>query len=104
MRTSTSARFGTGTSFSISLSSPGLPSTHALCLSGTGKSLLVLTPGGAYIAASPLVRRSLLRALMTELGRERTGGGRHLATHQCKVLFARPHGRRRGADRADHGA
>src|SRR6185312_14837891 len=103
MRTSTSARFGTGTSFSISLSSPGLPSTQAFCLSGTGRSLPVFTPGGAYIAAS-LVRRGLLRALVTELGRERAGCGSDFAAHQRQVIFARPHRRRGSADRPDHRA
>ena len=54
MRTSTSAFFGTGTALSISLSSPGSPSTQAFIMSGIGKSLLVFTPAGAYIAHSPL--------------------------------------------------
>jgi len=52
MRTSTSARLGTGTGLSVNFSSPGSPSTQAFMLSGTGKSLLVLTPGGAYIGLS----------------------------------------------------
>ena len=36
MRTRTSARFGTGTGFWASLSSPGLPSTQAFMVSGIG--------------------------------------------------------------------
>jgi hypothetical protein len=36
MRTKTSARFGTGTGFWLSLSSPGLPSTQAFMVSGIG--------------------------------------------------------------------
>src|SRR5215469_1672184 len=49
MRTSTSARFGTGTGFCVSLSSPGLPSTQAFMVPGMGKSLLVFTPGPPYM-------------------------------------------------------
>src|SRR6516225_5431633 len=41
--------FGTGTGFSVSLSSPGLPSTQAFIRSGIGTSALVFTPGPAYI-------------------------------------------------------
>src|SRR5262245_42428042 len=52
MRTSTSAWRGTGTGFCVSASSPGLPSTHAFMLSGIGKSLLVFTWAGAYMAGS----------------------------------------------------
>src|SRR5262249_7905728 len=36
----------------VSASSPGLPSTHAFMLSGIGKSLLIFTWAGAYIAGS----------------------------------------------------
>ena len=64
IRTSTSARSGTGTGFSVSFSSPGSPSTHALILSGTGMSGLVFTPGGAYIAwilIPPLPARAIAR-------------------------------------------
>src|SRR5262245_11577955 len=53
MRTSTSAFFGTGTGLSLSISSPGLPSTQAFIASGIGKLGLVLTPAGAYMLASP---------------------------------------------------
>ena len=53
IRTSTSARFGTGTGFSVSFSSPGLPSTQARIMSGTGMSFAVFTPGGAYIVVLP---------------------------------------------------
>src|SRR5262249_53610181 len=56
MRTSTSARLGTGTGFCFKVSSPGSPSTHARMLSGIGWSGLVFTPAGAYMA-SPLVIR-----------------------------------------------
>src|ERR1700676_3351308 len=49
MRTKTSARLGTGTGFSVSLSSPGLPRTQAFIISGIGKSALVFTPGPAYM-------------------------------------------------------
>ncbi len=52
IRTSTSARFGTGTGFSAGFSSPGLPSTQAFIVSGIGKSGLVFTPGPAYIVVS----------------------------------------------------
>src|SRR6185295_2870285 len=51
MRTNTSAARGTGTGFSISLSSPGLPSTQARIRSGIGKFAAVLTPAGAYMKA-----------------------------------------------------
>jgi hypothetical protein len=44
MRTSTSAFFGTGTGLSTSASWPGSFSTQAFIVSGTGKSMLVLTP------------------------------------------------------------
>jgi hypothetical protein len=43
MRTSTSARFGRGTVFSVSFNSPGSPSTHAFMVVGSGKSALVFT-------------------------------------------------------------
>src|ERR1700675_802114 len=49
IRTKTSARLGTGTGFSVSLSSPGLPRTQAFIISGIGKSALVFTPGPAYM-------------------------------------------------------
>src|ERR1700744_3870875 len=113
IRTSTSAFFGTGTCFSIMLSWPGSPSTQARCFSGTGTSLwLVFTPGGAYIKASKYefarflnsARCSGLRVGFAELGRQRARGCGDLVTHQRDVLFARPHGRRRGADGADHRA
>src|SRR5271154_3723954 len=51
-RTKTSARLGTGTGFSVSFSSPGLPRTQAFILSGIRKSGLVFTPGPAYMAVS----------------------------------------------------
>src|SRR6185369_4913360 len=57
IRTSTSARCGTGTGFCPSESWPGSPSTHAFIWSGIGKSGLVFTPAGAYIAKSSLNRR-----------------------------------------------
>src|SRR6185295_979742 len=59
MRTSTSARFGTGTGLSVNFSSPGSPSTHAFMVSGTVMLALVFTPGGAYIGGS--LRNFLLR-------------------------------------------
>src|ERR1700739_4808199 len=49
MRTSTSARLGTGTGFFAGLSSPALPSTQAFIVSGIGKSGLVFTPGPEYM-------------------------------------------------------
>ena len=52
MRTSTSARFGTGTGLSVSVSCPGSPSTQAFMVSGTGKSGLVFTPEAARIELS----------------------------------------------------
>ena len=51
MRTSTSARFGTGTGLSFSESSPGSPSTHAFIEAGTGKAGSVFTPADAYMRA-----------------------------------------------------
>ena len=61
MRTSTSARFGAGTGFWVNFSSPGLPSTQARMVSGTGMFGLVFTPAGAYML-SPLHRRRVMRA------------------------------------------
>src|ERR1035437_4706619 len=49
IRTSTSARFGTGTGLSFSVSSPGSPNTQAFMVSGIGNSVLVFTPAGAYM-------------------------------------------------------
>ena len=57
MRTSTSARLGTGTGFSVKFSSPGLPSTQARMVSGTGMFGLVFTPAGAYMLSPPSHRR-----------------------------------------------
>src|SRR5580692_11663880 len=54
IRTRTSARLGTGTGFSVSFNSPGLPRTHAFILSGTWKSGLVFTPGPEYIRVSSI--------------------------------------------------
>ena len=51
MRTSTSARFGTGTGFSTNVTWPGSPSTHAFIVSGMEKSGLVSTPGAARMRA-----------------------------------------------------
>ena len=58
MRTSTSARFGAGTGFCVNFSSPGLPSTQARMVSGTGMFGLVFTPAGAYMLSSPNHRRT----------------------------------------------
>src|SRR6185312_1477196 len=119
IRTSTSARFGTGTVFSTKFSSPGLPSTQARIRSGIGNSLwLVLTPAGAYIVVSgeseraangPLVSVDRgeaigLRRRRAELGRQCARRRGDLLTHQREVLVGRPHQRRRGADRPDHRA
>ena len=52
MRTSTSARFGTGTGLSVRVSSPGSPSTQAFMVSGTGWLGSVFTPAGAYMESS----------------------------------------------------
>src|SRR5262244_3606451 len=62
MRTSTSAFPGTGTGFCLSDSSPCPPSTLAFMVSGTGKSELVFTCGGAYIGnlLADLVRYSVV--------------------------------------------
>src|SRR4029450_11360795 len=61
MRTNTSAARGTGPGFSISPSSPGLPSTQARIRSGMGKFLAVLTPAGAYM-------KGLLLEIASRLG------------------------------------
>src|SRR5262245_48909187 len=108
MRTSTSARFGAGTGLSVSFSSPGSPSTQARMVSGTGMSLLTFTPGGVYIACSFLFGRRgrtvRLRAGPAKLGGKRAHGRRHLLAHEREMIVIRPHGRRRGADRADNRA
>src|SRR5664280_2232819 len=56
IRTSTSARFGTGTGLSVSVSSPGSPRTQAFMVSGIGNSVLILTPAGAYMESSNAIR------------------------------------------------
>src|SRR3954447_3420072 len=106
MRTSTSARFGTGTGFSVSFSSPGSPSTQARIVSGTGMSFVVFTPGGAYIVVSLFGRdaRGGLRSVRAEFGGERAHGGDDLFAHKREMAIVRAHGRRRGADCADHRA
>src|SRR6185436_9374050 len=106
MRTSTSARFGAGTGFSVSFNSPGSPSTQARIVSGTGMSLDVFTPAGAYILFSLFSRdaRGGIGAVGAELGGERPHGRDDLLAHQRQVTVVRPHRRRRGADRADHRA
>src|SRR5262249_40535839 len=67
MRTSTSARFGTGTGLSVNFSSPGSPSTHAFMVSGTGMSFDVFTPGGAYIRCLLKTRVNALMLLKTRV-------------------------------------
>src|SRR5476651_2101234 len=52
IRTSTSARLGTGTGLYVRVSCPGSPNTQAFMLSGIGKSLLVFTPAGVYMESS----------------------------------------------------
>src|ERR1043166_2194963 len=128
MRTSTSARLGTGTGLSVNFSSPGSPSTHAFMVSGTGMLALVFTPGGAYIVFSceillscehDLFRKPVptfrdharlrqrtagLRPRSAHLGGERADGREDFLAHQGQVRVARPHGRRRRADRAHHRA
>src|SRR5580704_5854183 len=85
MRTRTSARLGTGTGFSESFSSPGLPRTQAFILSGTGKSALVFTPGPAYMVASfgrflwSLLSGRPSPALIMNFSAERNGLSRRLA-------------------------
>src|SRR6476646_10488921 len=117
MRTSTSAFFGTGTGLLVMLSWPGSPSTQARCASGIGNSLwLVFTPCGAYIESSKenfLVRcansacdrlaRSGLRARLAKFSGQSACRSRYFVAHQCDVLFARPHRRRRSADCTDDG-
>src|SRR5438045_3487077 len=107
MRTSTSARFGTGTGLSVSFSSPGSPSTHARMVSGTGMSLHVFTPGGVYIGSSLLLRRCRrmrLRSKPAKLGGECPHRGGDLLAHERQMILLRPHGWRRCADRTDNGA
>ena len=96
MRTSTSARFGTGTGFSVSFSSPGLPSTQARIVSGTGMSLEVFTPGGAYIVLFPYsaaTRGADLRTVGAKFGGKRTHGRDDLLAHKRQVIIVRPHRR-----------
>src|SRR4051794_25406676 len=103
MRTSTSARFGTGTAFSVSFKSPGSPSTQARIVSGTGMSLEVLTPGGAYIGLFLLFGRHArggFDPMRAEVGGERAHRGDDLLAHQSQMIVIRPHGGRGGADRA----
>src|SRR5262249_42546277 len=66
MRRSTSACLGTGTGFCVSASSPGLPSTHAFMRSGIGKSLVVFTLAGAYIADSLRTHAPLGRGTLSD--------------------------------------
>src|SRR5437016_5385181 len=91
MRTSTSARFGTGIGLSISFNSPGSPSTHAFIVSGTGMSGLVFTPGGAYIECSLLFGR--LRAMRiwrsAKPGRKRAHSADDLLADHGQMLVAR---------------
>src|SRR5689334_6355417 len=96
MRTSTSARFGTGTGLSTSLSSPGSPSTHARMVSGTGMSGDVFTPCGAYILF--LLKgllgcdvRTSLCGRQTEIRGERADRADDLLAHECQMLVVRPH-------------
>src|SRR3954447_5376342 len=106
MRTSTSARFGIGTGFSVSFSSPGSPSTQARIVSGTGMSFAGFTPGGAYIVVFLLGRdaRGGLRSVRAELRGERAHGRDDLFAHQREMAVVRAHRGRRGADRAGHRA
>src|SRR6185437_6527891 len=103
----------TGMAFSISLSSPGSPSTQARCLSGIGKSLLIFTPAGAYMIppmqyvlasnGDGLLPVAGLRTRSTKFRRKRARGGSNFVAHEGDVLVARPHARCRSADGADHG-
>src|SRR5882672_3722593 len=96
MRTSTSARFGTGTGLSVSLSLCGSPSTQAFMVSGTGISGLVFTPVGAYICILLEVlagERAFGGVQSAEFGRQRAGGGNDLLAHQREMIFRRAHGR-----------
>src|SRR5215213_3379482 len=108
MRTSTSARFGTGTGLVVSLSSPGSPSTHARMVSGTGMSGLVLTPVGAYIflflVSLGCHRRAVRKGLCAKLGGQCAHRAGDLFADQRQMFIIRPHRRRGGADRAHDGA
>src|ERR1043165_9146106 len=107
MRTSTSARFGTGTGFSTSFSSPGSPSTQARIVSVRGMSVEIFTPGGAYIAIVSLFgrdARSGFRPVTADFGGERAHGRDDLLTYERQVIVVRAHRGRGGADRADNRA
>src|SRR5947207_13370335 len=85
MRTSTSARFGTGAGFSVSFNSPGSPSTHARMVSGTGMSGLVFTPGGAYMGLLPLFSRRVRTGVRAKLGGQCTHRRDNLLAHQLEM-------------------
>src|SRR6185312_1201317 len=85
MRTSTSARLGTGTGFSVGFSSLGLPSTQAFMVPGMGKSGLVFTPGAEYMGAV-LAARSLSSAvLITAFDSGRNGAVRLAAWQRSQI-------------------
>src|SRR5579862_862823 len=89
IRTRTSARLGTGTGFSVSFSSPGLPSTHALNLSGMGKSGLVFTPGPEYMARSSLRLGAFSGVLIVSFGGKRNGP-QNSHRHRRRIIGKQP--------------
>src|ERR1700728_323143 len=74
IRTSTSARAGTGVGFSVMDSSPGPPRIQAFIVSGTANSAAVFTLGWLYIGVSCFsFVKGMKRRLIAQVGRQ---GGR----------------------------